>query len=598
MNDLIPKRLANLRDSMTQEGLDAFIVPRADEYLGEYVSPRNERLQWVSGFTGSAGMVLLLQESAALFVDGRYTIQARQQVPGACYSFHHLIEEPPITWLRDTLSKLGASKVGVDSRLHSLAWFESTQHTLGEKEIALVELADNPIDLCWSDRPRPGKKPVLLLSENYTGESSNSKRKRIAATIKDAGAELALITQLDSIAWLLNIRGADIPRLPVLLAFATLSAEGEMRLYTDPEKLPDDFAQHVGEQVSVHETKQLQQALDDLGKQGKRVLADPTTANAWCQRRCQEAGCTLIKGTDPVLLPKAQKNVTELAGMRSCHIRDGSAVARYLAWIESEVNAGRLHHEGQVADQLEAFRRELAEIHDLSFDTISAAGANGALCHYNHLNGEPKMLEQNNLYLVDSGGQYSDGTTDITRTVIIGKPDPAHIRLFTLVLKGHIALARAVFPRGTYGSQLDALARQFLWQEGLDYDHGTGHGVGAFLCVHEGPQQISKSGTQAPLMPGMVVSNEPGYYQEDCFGIRCENLMIVMPRDDEMLHFETITMAPFDLRLIDTELMSQEETNWLNNYHVEVRAKLSPLLSGGDLEWLDASTQAVGAHIT
>ncbi len=593
MDNTISQRLGLLRETMTSDGLDAFIVPRADEYLGEYVPPQNERLQWVSGFTGSAGMVILMQESAAIFVDGRYTIQARQQVPSACYSFHHLIEEPPIIWLGDALSSRGTGKyrVGLDSRLHSLAWFERSKKILGEQGIALVELAENPIDLQWSDRPKPETRPVILLGENYTGEDSESKRHRIASAIKATGADLALITQLDSIAWLLNIRGADIPRLPVLLAFATLSAEGEMLLYTNPEKLPGNFAQHVGKKVSVRDASQLSQALNALGRQGKQVLADPMTANAWCQLRCQEAGCKLIAGTDPVLVPKAQKNDTELLGMRNCHIRDGSAVTRYLAWIEREVEAGRMHHEGELADQLELFRRDLSDIHDLSFDTISAVGANGALCHYNHKNGEPKMLELDNLYLVDSGGQYSDGTTDITRTVIIGMPDPAHIRFFTLVLKGHIALARSVFPKGTYGVQLDALARQFLWQEGFDYDHGTGHGVGTFLCVHEGPQQISKSGTQEPLMPGMVVSNEPGYYQEDCFGIRCENLMAVTERDDGMLQFETITLAPFDLRLIDTELMTGEEADWLNNYHTEVREKLSPLLRSEDLEWLKLSTQ-------
>ncbi|MBT4162029.1 MAG: M24 family metallopeptidase, partial [Gammaproteobacteria bacterium] len=331
----------------------------------------------------------------------------------------------------------------------------------------------------------------------------------------------------------------------------------------------------------------------ELGDDRAKVLADPATANAWCQLRCKEAGAELIAGTDPVLIPKAQKNETELNGMRNCHIRDGSAVSRYLAWIDREVEAGRLYDEGELSDKLESFRRELDDIHDLSFVTISAAGVNGALCHYNHMNGIPAMLEMNNLYLVDSGGQYLDGTTDITRTVVIGRPTDEHQRMFTLVLKGHIALARAIFPKGTSGIQLDILARQYLWQAGFDYDHGTGHGVGTFLSVHEGPQRIGKSGPQQELLPGMVISNEPGYYQENCFGIRCENLIVVRECDNDMLSFETITFAPFDTRLVDTSLMTPEEITWLNDYHDEVSAKLGPMLNEDDLDWLENATRTV-----
>jgi Xaa-Pro aminopeptidase len=439
----------------------------------------------------------------------------------------------------------------------------------------------------------PDHKLAMLLGEEYTGVNSEKKRQMISAEIQKSGADIALISQLDSIAWLLNIRGGDVPRLPVLLAFATLDSKGEMIIYTDPSKLPDAFAAHVGKGVTVQKEDQLEQTLRHLGSQGKRVMADPAMANAWCQLRCQNAGARLIAATDPVLIPKAQKNEIELAGIRNCHIRDGSAVSRYLAWIDREVTAGKLYNEAELADKLESFRRELTDIHDLSFDTISAAGKNGALCHYNHMNGTPAMLEMDNLYLVDSGGQYSDGTTDITRTVIIGEPSDEHRKMYTLVLKGHIALARAVFPKGTSGVQLDVLARQFLWQERLDYDHGTGHGVGAFLSVHEGPQRITKSGPQQALLPGMVVSNEPGYYQEDCFGIRCENLVIVIARDDDWLAFETITFAPFDTRLVDTSIMNRGEIDWLNGYHEEVHTKLAPILEGEDLQWLKRSTQRV-----
>ena len=591
MSEFIQQRLELVRQEMAKSNLDAFIIPRADEYLGEYVPPQNERLQWLSGFSGSAGVAVVLKTRAAMFVDGRYTIQVRQQVPETSFEFHHLIEEPPTHWLLETLGD--DARIGIDSRMHTLSWYQVTKKAFATKNIELIELDDNPIDLHWEDRPIPDHKLAMLLGEEYTGVNSEKKRQMISAEIQKSGADIALISQLDSIAWLLNIRGGDVLSLPVLLAFATLDSKGDMIIYTDPSKLPDAFAAHVGKGVTVQKEDQLEQTLRHLGSQGKRVMADPAMANAWCQLRCQNAGARLIAATDPVLIPKAQKNEIELAGIRNCHIRDGSAVSRYLAWIDREVTAGKLYNEAELADKLESFRRELTDIHDLSFDTISAAGKNGALCHYNHMNGTPAMLEMDNLYLVDSGGQYSDGTTDITRTVIIGEPSDEHRKMYTLVLKGHIALARAVFPKGTSGVQLDVLARQFLWQERLDYDHGTGHGVGAFLSVHEGPQRITKSGPQQALLPGMVVSNEPGYYQEDCFGIRCENLVIVIARDDDWLAFETITFAPFDTRLVDTSIMNRAEIDWLNGYHEEVHTKLAPILEGEDLQWLKRSTQRV-----
>jgi Xaa-Pro aminopeptidase len=584
-------KLSQIRQEMTARSLDAYMIPRADEYLGEYVPPQNERLEWVSGFTGSAGAVIVLLDRAAIFVDGRYTIQVRQQVPGDLFEYHHIVDEPPIQWLAEQLDQ--SAQVGIDSRTLNFNQYEAHRSSLAKKDIQLVEVAENLVDLHWQDRPQPEIQQAMLLAENYTGESSETKRRRIGAEIARAEAEVALISQLDSIAWLLNIRGADVPRLPVLLGFAILEANGEMTLFTDPRKLPNDFQSHVGVGVTVRDENLLAEQLTALGEQKTRVLADPATANAWCQLRALDAGCQLVAGIDPVLVPKAQKNATELAGMRNCHVRDGIAVSRYLAWIEREVSAGKLYDEGYLADQLERFRREGDDIHDLSFDTISAAGVNGALCHYNHMNGTPAMLERDNLYLVDSGGQYSDGTTDITRTVVIGEPSDEHRKMFTLVLKGHIALANAVFPKGTKGVQLDVLARQYLWQEGLDYDHGTGHGVGAFLSVHEGPQRIGKAGADQVLLPGMVLSNEPGYYKEDAYGIRCENLVIVVERDDGMLAFETITFVPFDPRLIETSMLSEQELNWLNSYHSKVRDKLSPGLSGDDLSWLSECTEQI-----
>lgn len=587
----IQERLALVRGSMAGQGLDAFLAPRADEYLGEYVPPQNERLKWLTGFTGSAGMAVVRKDSAALFVDGRYTLQAPRQAPAACFDFHHLIEEPPIKWLADKLPK--GAKVGVDTRMHSLAWFKASRRTLARKSIELVPVDENPIDQRWQDRPAPACKPALLLAAKYTGEASVAKRRRLAVTVREAGAHVALITQLDSIAWLLNIRGADVPRLPVLLGFAILGADASLALFTDPRKLPKGFAAHVGKGVAVEPSQRLPAALDALGKQGKKVLADPATANAWCQLRCKAAGAKLIAGDDPALLPKAQKNKTEVAGIKRCHVRDGAAVTRCLAWLDREVAAGRLPDEAQAASQMEAFRQEAGGLHDLAFDTISAAGANGAIVHYNHLDSKPARMKKGSLYLVDSGGQYPDGTTDITRTVAIGKPSAEHRRMFTLVLKGHIALAQAVFPKGTSGVQLDALARQFLWQAGHNYDHGTGHGVGAFLSVHEGPQRISPSGSQQELLPGMVISNEPGYYKPGRYGIRCENLVLVRERKDGMRHFETITLAPFDRRLIEPSLLTPTERAWLNAYHTQVRQRLGPRLPAKVRPWLTTATQEV-----
>ena len=578
----ISDRLSAVRAEMAAAKLDALLIPRADEHLGEYVPEHHERLRWISGFTGSAGMAVLLKEKAALFVDGRYTIQVQQQVSGDLFDFHHLIEEPPLTWLAAVLAQ--GARVGIDSRLHSYSFYQSAIGILAPLDMTLVEIDSNHIDNQWTDRPLPEPTQAILLGEDFTGEHSSSKRMRIGTMIEDSGSDVTLITQLDSIAWLLNIRGSDVPHLPVLLGFAILSKSGAMTFFTDARKIPNDLHQHVGEGVTIQDESKITDVLRELGNESAKVLVDEATTNAFSVLRCIEYGCEIIIGQDPVLVPKAQKNATELTGMRNCHIRDGSAVSRFLAWIESEVSAGFLHDEGFLADKLEFFRRKLPYIHDLSFDTISAAGANGALCHYHHTNGTPAKLEMNSLYLVDSGGQYSDGTTDITRTIAIGDPSDEHRRMFTLVLKGHIALATCVFPTGTTGVQLDVLARQFLWQEGLDYDHGTGHGVGSFLSVHEGPARIGKAPAQsAELLPGMVLSNEPGYYKEDCYGIRCENLMIVITRQDSMLAFETITFAPFDLRLVDMDLMTQAEINWLSQYPTDVRTKLSSLLEVHDL---------------
>ena len=584
-------RLASVREKLAELDLDAFVVPRSDEHLGEYVPPEEERLKWLTGFTGSAGLCIVLRNSAAIFVDGRYTIQVRQQLPADTFEFKHVTKDSPAEWL---LEKLAAnSKVGIDTRLHSLDWFRKMEHELGQSKIEVVELDKNPIDLCWKDRPKPCGDKIMLLEESFTGISSRAKRDTAAKVVKERKADFALITQLDSIAWILNIRGNDVPRLPVARSFAILESNGKVIIFVDEKKLPENFFDHVGEGVEWKKNEELEEHLQRLGKKDCKISVDPKTSNAWCQLTCLKAGADLVEGSDPTILAKSVKNETELNGIRKCHLRDGAALTRFLGWLDNEVERGIYHDEKRLADELESYRCNLEHFQGLSFDTISATGENAALAHYNYLNGVPSKLEPDSLYLVDSGAQYLDGTTDITRTIAIGTPNEEHKKMFTLVLKGHIALAEAVFPKGTTGANLDVLARQYLWREGFDYDHGTGHGVGAFLSVHEGPQSISKSAHSQELIPGMVISNEPGFYKEGDYGIRCENLVVVVENFDSMLSFDTISFAPFDHSLIDPNLLSEQEIYWVNSYHETTRRKLAPFLKKKDLEWLEASTREI-----
>ena len=595
MSHSIASRLGAIRSELTTANLDAFIIPRADEYLGEYVPEHNERLYWATHFTGSAGMAIVLKDKAAIFTDGRYTVQVRLQVDAALFSYESLTDTPQIEWLCDALP--AGSRVGFDARLHTLAWFENAKAILDKAQIELVSVAQNPIDLHWQHRPAPSSAPITLFSNESAGKTSLQKRTEIGALVKKAGADVALIAALDSFCWLLNIRGNDIPRLPVVLGCALLYANGDMVLYTDLAKLPKGIEAHVGKGVSFKAEATLADALASL--QGVKLLADPNSANAWAQNIAREAGAKLIAGIDPVALPKAQKNSAELAGIRACHIRDGVAVTRFLAWLDAEVASNHLHNEATLADKLESFRLQDEHYREPSFDTISAAGANAAMCHYNHNNGTPAMMTMNSLYLVDSGAQYIDGTTDVTRTIAIGNVTDEHKKMVTLVLKGHIALDQARFPKGTSGQQLDAFARQHLWQYGFDYDHGTGHGVGHFLSVHEGPQRIGKNVNGIALLPGMVLSNEPGYYRADNFGIRLENLMVVQHcealkgAEREMYEFDALTMIPMDKRLIDKHMLTQGEISWFNDYHQQVYDTLAPLMSGDELAWLTQATRAI-----
>ncbi len=596
MTQRIEQKLQAIRRHMQDANLDAFIVPRADEYLGEYVPKHNQRLLWCSDFTGSAGTVIILKDRAAIFTDGRYTIQVKQQVNAECFEFYHLVDTPHMAWLSEQLA--AGENVGFDAKVHNLNWYKNSVKTLSEKQINLVAVEQNPIDLSWTDRPLPTQEMGLLLDQKYTGLSSFDKRQKIGADIAEQGADAAVISALDSIAWLLNIRGKDIHCFCVILGSAVLMKDGSMTFFTDPAKIPTGFDAHVGEGVTLAAESEAAAAYQSLGEQGLKILADAETSNAFCQLSAQAAGATLIPGTDPAAVPKACKNSTELAGMQQAHIRDGASEVRFLAWLENQVAQGNLHDEAFLSDKLTSFRAGNEHYVELSFDTISAAGSNAAMCHYNHMNGTPAQLPMDSIYLVDSGAQYLDGTTDITRTVAIGTASDEHRKMFTLVLKGHIALAKMKFPAGTNGGQLDSLARQFLWQQGYDYDHGTGHGVGCFLNVHEGPQRIAKNSVGVALKPGMVVSNEPGYYKQDDYGIRCENLIYVVDKekgqDGKIFYqFETLTLVPFDLRLIEPALLSKDEVNWINDYHAEVMEKISPLLSGADLTWLEQATQKI-----
>ncbi|NOH94809.1 aminopeptidase P family protein [Vibrio sp. AIC-3] len=590
MHNITAERVAAVRAWLETNNLDAVIIPHEDEYLGEYVPAHNERLHWLTGFTGSAGAAVITRENAAIFVDGRYTVQVRKQVPAELFEYRHLIEEPALDWITSSLAQ--GSKVAFDPRMHTAAWLKGAQAKLAEK-VELTTLSSNPIDELWSDRPEPVVSDVRLMATDAVGQSSESKRAEIAGLLKAKGADAAILTELDSICWLLNIRGLDVSRLPVVLSNAIIHADESVDFFLDPARIPTGFEAHVGNGIRVSHPSELEARLQSL--EGKNVSVDSGTSNAWYTLVLQNSGAHIIEAADPCLMPKAAKNETEIAGMKACHIRDGVAMAKFLSWIDAEVTQGNLHNEAVLADKVQSFREQDPTLMDLSFDTISAAGGNAAMCHYNHENQpEPGQLEMNTLYLVDSGGQYLDGTTDITRTIAIGQPSDEMIQQFTLSLKGHIGIARARFPQGTRGFQLDILARQHLWAEGFDYDHGTGHGVGHFLSVHEGPQSISKKLIDVPLVEGMVLSNEPGYYRADEFGIRIENLELVVELptqgDFSVLTFESLTRCPIDKRNINVDLLTRPELAWLNDYHQKVWNDVSPLVEGDTLEWLRQST--------
>jgi len=586
-------RLDALRKELARQGLDGFVIPLSDEHLSEYVGGYAQRLAWLTGFGGSAGTAAVLKDKAAIFVDGRYTLQVRDQVDGKLYEYKSVPQDSLGEWLAANAGK--GAKVGFDPWLHTRGWAKGTAKLLEGAGAELVEVESNPIDAVWQDRPAPSPAPAFIQDEALAGRSSADKRGQVGEWLKAKRLDAAVISALDSVAWLLNIRGADVDRTPVALSYVIAHADGTADWFIAPEKVPAEVAAQLGNAVRIRPRNHFTVALGEL--QGKRVAADPERAVAAIFSALEAAGATPIALTDPVVLPKAIKNAAEQAGHRAAQARDGAAVAQFLHWLSVEGPKSGLD-EIAAAERLHLFRRDTGDLRDLSFDTISGAGPNGAIVHYRVNEETNRKLEPNSVYLVDSGGQYPDGTTDITRTVWIGPGEaPAEVRdRYTRVLKGHIRLATQTFPTGTIGSQLDTLARQFLWEAGLDYAHGTGHGVGSFLAVHEGPQRIAKprggqTGTEQEIIAGMILSNEPGYYKTGAYGIRIENLVLVEERaikgaEGEWLGFETLTLAPIDKALLDRSLLSDAEVAWWNAYHARVRDVLAPQLEGDALAWL------------
>ncbi len=584
-------RLAKVRAEMAREKVDGFIVPLNDEFHGEAAPAAAERLKWLTGFTGSAGVAAVLKEKAAIFVDGRYTLQVRNEVDTDLFQPCHVSEEPMSAWLAENMSS--GDVLAVDPWLHTESAMSSLRKTANDAGIELKSIKENLIDKAWQDQP---PRPLALVQphpEEFTGESSASKRSRIAGSLAARQIDAVVHTLPDVIAWLLNIRGADLPCTPFALGFAITHQDGRVELFMEERKFAANLREHLGNMVAVKAPAEFESALAAL--KNKTVQIDPAVTSQYIVDRLTEAGARITRADDPCLLPKATKNSVEIEGSRRAHIRDGAAVAKFLHWLSENGPSGTLD-ELSAERKLRSFRETGENFRDLSFNTISGSGPNGAIVHYRASEASNRPLEPGSLYLVDSGAQYLDGTTDITRTVAIGEPSEEMRHRFTLVLKGHIALATAVFPKGTTGSQLDTLARAPLWSAGLDYDHGTGHGVGSYLSVHEGPQRISKMPSTVALAPGMILSNEPGYYKTGAYGIRIENLVtvreVIPPQGSERViyGFETLTFAPLDKTLVEKSLMRDTEIAWLNGYHFAVREKLSPLLKGPALDWLQQAT--------
>lgn len=592
-----------LRAELRRRDLTGFAVPRADRHQGEYVADSAQRLTWLTGFTGSAGVAMVLSERAAVFVDGRYTLQVRQQVDATRFELLHLTEMPPTDWLADALR--AGDRLGIDPWLHTAEQRERLQTVCERAGARLVMCDGNPLDAVWADRPAPPSAPLHIHSEAWAGVSSAEKRANLAEALMADHLDAVVLADPASVAWLLNIRGGDVAYTPIALCFAIADAHGRVTLFVAPERISPELREHLGEGTAVLPPEDLPKALADLARGGTRVRVDDAHTPVAIVDHLGQHGATVDRGADPCALPKACKNAVELAGARAAHRRDGVALCRFLAWLSRRAPQGGLD-ELAVVDRLEEFRAEQDLHRGPSFPTIAGAAANGAIVHYHTTPETNRVMNRGDLFLLDSGAQYLDGTTDVTRTVLIGGEEagedaPADARRhFTLVLKGHIALARARFPQGTTGSQLDVLARLPLWRSGLDYDHGTGHGVGSYLSVHEGPARISKLGAGAvALRPGMVLSNEPGYYRTGAYGIRIENLVTVIEAPDApggerpLLTFETLTLAPIDRALIDPSLLDAGERDWINAYHARVLSEIGPLVDDQTRRWLEGATRPI-----
>lgn len=594
-------RIASLRRRLAAMELDGFLVPRADEHQGEYVAPCSERLSWLTGFTGSAGIALILARRAVLFVDGRYTLQAAEQTDPSIFTVESLIDAPPRLWMAKNLAR--GTRIGFDPWLHTIGEIRELEKALVESGAALVPVADNPVDRIWTDRPHPPLGAVRIHPTARAGELAADKLGRLAQALGEGGADLTVLTDPSSLAWAFNIRGSDIPHTPLALGFAILPARGLPVLFIDQRKLDRRTKAYLTQLAELMPPSALQDEVARRARAGACIGLDPALAAERLRALVSENGGRVLDLPDPARLPRAVKNPRELEGARAAHRRDGAAVARFLCWLDAQEPASV--DEITVTRRLEACRIETGEasqmpLRDISFDTISGAGPNGAVIHYRVTTASNRKLARNELYLVDSGAQYEDGTTDITRTVVLGTPTGEMRDRYTRVLKGLIAVSRLRFPRATRGMDIDPFARHALWQAGLDYPHGTGHGVGSYLCVHEGPQRIARTGTQA-LEAGMILSNEPGYYKPGSYGIRLENLIVVAPPsaieggDIDMHGFETLTLAPFDRRLVDPDLLDAGERAWLDAYHARVLAEIGPMVDGQVQAWLERMTAPVAA---
>src|SRR6195256_5561590 len=585
-------RLAAFREELARRKLTGFVIPRADQQQNEYVAPSEERLAWLTGFTGSAGMAIVLKLDAAIFVDGRYTLQAGKQVDRKAWSVEPLVDPPPENWLAKHL--IAGDHLGFYPWLHPSAAAERLAAACAKAGAELIAVDSNPLDLVWTERPPPPLAPVTVHGRQFSGEAETDKLGRLRTEIIRLGVDALVLSDSHAVAWTFNIRGADVSHTPLPLSYALVPKDGRPTVFIDHRKLSNSARDHLEQTADVQEPDALAPKLTELARSGASIGLDSATAADALSRLISAAGGKPVRGNDPVSLLKAVKSLTEIEGTRTAHRRDAVALVRFLAWIDREAPSGALT-EIDTVEALETFRRQTRALKDVSFPTIAGTGPNGAIVHYRVTRKTNRRIVSGDLLLIDSGAQYEDGTTDVTRTIAIGEPTEEMRDRFTRVLRGHMAIARAVFPDGTTGAQLDTLARQFLWQAGLDFDHGTGHGVGSYLSVHEGPARISKLGT-TPLKRGMILSNEPGYYKADAYGIRIENLELVIGTDvsgaeKPVNAFETLTLAPIDRRLIDVAMLSPTELKWLNDYHTRVNREVRPHLDDTATKlWLDDAT--------